>query len=197
MFSAAGQVRAVTSNGDEVILNTDGTWKYTNDSTQNFSKIDTNKVEFLKNAAASFLVKSNRIIYGVYIDPKKWSFTKSDASEASEFVFTLKEKDAYGMLISEKIEMPIETLKEAALANAKEAAPDIKITKEEYRKVNNNIILLMQMEGTIKGIKFTYLGYYFSSAKGTVQLLTYTSGNLLNEYKKDLEEFLNGFVVIE
>lgn len=41
----------------------------------------------------------------------KWSFTKSNSNEVSEFQFTLKEKDAYVMLITEKIEMPIETLK--------------------------------------------------------------------------------------
>ena len=53
------------------------------------------------------------------------------------------------------------------------------------------------MNGTIKGIHFTYLGYYFSSPKGTVQFLTYTSVNLLEEYRKDLEELLNGFVKTE
>jgi len=47
------------------------------------------------------------------------------------------------------------------------------------------------------GIKFIYLGYYYSSPKGTIQLLTYTSSNLLDEYKKDLKEFLNSFIVLE
>ena len=102
----------------------------------------------------------------------KWSFTKSNSTEVSEFQFTLKEKDAYAMLITEKIEMPIETLKKAAFDNARDAAPDIRLVKEEYRKVNNNIVILLQMNGTIKGIHFTYLGYYFSSAKRTVQFLT-------------------------
>ena len=55
----------------------------------------------------------------------------------------------------------------------------------------------MQMDGTIQGIKFTYYGYYFSSPNGTIQLLTYTSSNLLNEYKKEFEDFLNGFVTFD
>ena len=54
----------------------------------------------------------------------------------------------------------------------------------------------MQMNGTLEGINFTYLGYYFSSPKGTVQLITYTSSNLVNEYRKNLEELLNGFTII-
>ncbi len=192
------QIKAVTNNGDEVILNTDGTWKYVNDSLNDAgkSKVDTSKISYNKNAAASFLVKSNRVSYGVYLDPKKWSFEKKTGDGASEYEFHTREKDLYGMMISEKIEMPLETLKVAAFKNAQDAASDIKIVKEEYRRVNGNLVLMLQMNGTIRGIKFCYFGYYYSSSKGTVQLLTYTSANLMDEYRKELELFLNGFVVL-
>ena len=89
------------------------------------------------------------------------------------------------------------SIQNAALENAKSVAPDIRISKQEYRKVNNNLVLLLQMDGTIQGIKFSYYGYYTSSANGTIQLLTYTSSNLLNEYRKDFEDFLNGCVITE
>jgi hypothetical protein len=196
VFHGFAQIKAVTTNGDEVILNPDGTWKYVNDSVEKNNVIDTNKTVFTKAGNASFLVKSSKTNCGIYLDPKKWSFKKTDGDKASEFSFNLKNKDAYAMLISEKMEVPFETLKMAALENAKKAAPDIKVTKQEYRKVNNNIVLLLQMDGTIQGMKFTYFGYYFSSPAGTNQLLTYTSSNLLTEYRKELEEFLNGFVTI-
>ena len=68
------------------------------------------------------------------------------------------------------------------------------VVKEEYRKVNDNIVLLMQLNGTMKGIKFTYYGYYYSSNEGSVQLVTFTATNLFDQQKKDMEEFLNGFV---
>jgi hypothetical protein len=197
LSSAFGQIRAVTSSGDEVILNSNGSWKYANDSMQTAGKIDTIKVAFFKKPANSFLVKSNKVNCGIYLDPKKWSFEKSAADDVSEFDFTLKDKDAYAMLISEKTEIPLETMKEVALENAKDAAPDIKIVRQEYRKVNNNIVLLIQMRGSVKGIKVTYIGYYFSSPKGTVQFLTYTASSLVTEYQKDLEELLNGFVTVE
>jgi len=189
-----GQLTALTNNGDEVILNTDGTWKYLNRSPQNQNRIDTNKVKISKSAVSSFIVKSSKINCGIYIDPKKWSFAKGDDGEASEFEFTLKGKDAYAMIIAEKTEIPIETLKVIAIENAKAVAPDITITKEEYRKVNDNLVLLMQMNGSVKGIKLTYLAYYFSSPEGSVQLVTYSATNLFNAYKNDMEEFLNGFV---
>jgi hypothetical protein len=56
---------------------------------------------------------------------------------------------------------------------------------------------MLQMTGTIQGIKFTYFGYYYSNANGTIQFLTYTSDNLFSSYQKDIEEFLNGLVEIK
>ena len=197
-FSINAQLKAITSSGDEVILNNDGTWKYAEGKTTNTdspaTKVDTSNLKFTKNPASSFLVKSSKVGFGVYINPKKWSFEKSKEDDASEFGFTLKAKDAYGMLITEKIEIPMGSLKAAALKNAQDVSSDMKVMKEEYRNVNGKLILLMQMNGTVGGIKITYFGYYFSSEKGTIQLLTYTASNLFNEYKADIEEFLNGFV---
>lgn len=189
-----GQISAVTSSGDEVILNADGTWKYVNASLENKNSIDTNKTNFLKSVNSSFLVKSNKVNCGIYIDPKKWGFAKSGSDEDAEFEFTLKGKDAYGMIICEKTEIPLESLGSIAFENAKNAAPDMAIARQEYRNVNGNLLLLIQMSGTIKGIKVTYLGYYFSSPEGSVQLLTYSATNLFDDQKSDLEQFLNGFV---
>ena len=191
------QIKAVTEHGDEVILRTDGTWPYADSKAEKATKIDTSHISFIKNEKASFLVKSNKLSCGVYIDPKKWSFSKNKTDDASEIGFTLKEKDGYGMLITEKIEIPFETLKAAALSNAKDVAPDVSIVKEEYRKVNDRFVLMLQMAGTLSGIRFMYFGYYYSSPNGTVQLITYTSSNLFKDYADDLEEFLNGFVITQ
>lgn len=191
------QIKAVTAEGEEVILYKDGTWKYVNEVTKIGTIIDTNKTAFTKSADATFLVKSSKLNMGIYLNPKKWAFKKSEASESAEFEFTLKNSDAYGMFIPERIEMPLEVLKTAALENAKSVAPDITIVKEEYRMVNGVKFFLMQMNGTVQGVKFTYLGYYYSYAKGTVQLITYTSQNLLSEYQKELEGLLNGLVITE
>lgn len=192
-----GQITAVTNNGDEVVLYSDGTWKYVNSNQQEQGKIDTNKTEFSKPINSTFIVKSNKLNCGIYIDPKKWGFVKSGSDEDSEFSFNLKGKDGYGLLIAEKTEIPVETLRDVAIENAKDAEPDITITNQEYRKVNNNTVILLQMNGTLKGMKITYLGYYFSSPEGSIQLITYAATNLFKEHKSDLEEFLNGFVIIK
>ena len=91
----------------------------------------------------------------------------------------------------------MESLKQIAVENAKGAAPDAKITYEEYRIVNGVKLLMMKLEGSINGLKFIYIGYYFSNEKGTIQLITYTGTNIVQQYIPEIESFLNGFVVID
>lgn len=190
------QINVITETGDEAILYEDGSWEYLNDSIIESSKISINDKEFLKDKNSTFLVKSKKLNVGIWINPKSWSFTKGTDKDAFEFQFQKKGEDLYAMLISEKLQVPIETLKVIAIENAKSAAPDIRVIKEEYRNVNGIQVLTMQMTATIQGVRFTYYGYYYSNLNGTIQLLTYSGENLFNDYLADIELFINGFVEI-
>jgi hypothetical protein len=194
VITSFSQKKAVTEKGDEVILFDDGTWKYSNDSTKKRLEISVNPKPFKKSDNSTFLVKSTKTEVGIWVDPKKWSFKKSETNEDAEYQLQLKGKDLYGMVITEKIEVPLETLKGIALENARAAANDAEIVKQEYRTVNDKKILFLQINGTLQGIKFTYYGYYYSSESGTVQLIAYTAQNLINDLKADAEELLNGLV---
>ena len=193
-ISSSGQIKGLTESGDEVILYADNTWKYVNDSINTNTEIETNNFQFKKPKVSSFLVKSKKFKVGVHINPKKWSFEKNGISDAAEFSFQMKNEDLYAMIITEKIELSLINLKGIAIQNAKEAAPDIQIDKEEYRYVNGIKLLMIQMSGTTQGVKFKYYSYYYSSEKGVVQLITYSSLNQFETYKKEMEDFLNGFV---
>jgi len=82
------------------------------------------------------------------------------------------------------------------LINAQKVAPNAKITKSEYRTVNDLKVLCLEITGTMKGINFIYFGYYYSNQNGTVQLITYTSQNLFKSSYNDMEDFLNGLVEV-
>ena len=97
-------------------------------------------------------------------------------------------------MITEGIEIPLLSLRDIAIENARRAAPDLEIKKEEYRTVNGVKVLCLQMNATIRGIPFSYLNYYYSSKSGSIQLLTYTSANLFNGYRSRMEMLLNGLV---
>jgi hypothetical protein len=184
----------ITESGKKVDLFDDGTWKYAIDDSVNGAKGDT--VIFNKLKESNYLLESEKLKYGIWINKKKWNFSKSQGSEdtPSEFSFTLKGEDAYGMIIAERIEIPLDNLVEIAFQNAQSAAQDVKIVKQEYRKVNGFVVHFMQIEGTIKGVKFVYLGYYYSDSNGSVQFITYTSKNLLMHYEGEMFAILNGFV---
>ncbi|SRR5258706_3190612 len=196
-ITSFSQKKAVTETGEEVILYDNGTWKYVNDSARVKIQIPVNPKVFKKSSNSTFLLKSTRTEIGIWIDSKKWTFKKAANNEDAEYELQLKGKDLYGMIITEKIEIPLESLKDIAIENAKSVASDIEVSKQEYRTVNNKKVLFMQMNGTTQGVKFSYYGYYFSNANGTVQLVSYTSQKLMTDLSGDAEEFLNGLVALE
>ena len=193
--SIMAEQKAITSEGDEVILYDNGTWTYQNKVIKQNNKIPTNNNEFIRSQKATFLVKSKRNNSAFYINPKKWSFKKQDGEK--EYFFELRNKGLYALAITEEVELGIEGLALAGYNNAKSAAPDARILKKEYRIVNGNKVIYMEMEGTMSGVKFTYLGYYYSNSSGSTQLITYTGSNLVKKYKSEILEFLNGLVTQE
>lgn len=185
--------KAITSNGDEVILYNNGTWVYSKKDNKKFIKIKTIKKKFTKSENATFLLKSKINNSAFFINPKKWSVNKMSGDK--EYTFELKNKDLYAMVITEEIEVSIEALAIAGYNNAKTVAPDIQVLQKEYRIVNGNKLIYMEMVGTITGIKAIYVGYYFSNSSGSTQFVTYTGASLINKYKPEMIEFLNGLVV--
>jgi hypothetical protein len=201
-YSANAQQKALTETGREVILFDNGTWKYSGDSTDaattGSDSITFNPIKFVKNAKATFPVKSNTANVGVYINTAAVTFNPHKENEViPEYYFLAKSGGFYGMLITEKTPIAIEEFKGIALANASKASLDARITSAEYRTVNNKKVLCMELRATLRGIKFVYIGYYYSSEGGSVQFLTYTSEEMYAANKKSMEDFLNGFTVFE
>lgn len=188
------QIKAVTETGEEVMLNKDGTWKYVSGTVKPSWTTRLDTPSFTRDMASTFLVKGKNVKYGVWIDPKKWSFKlETDASSSREYVLTLKKEDLYCMVIPEKMVIPLDALAEAAYNNAKRIVPDAKLELEENRKVNGNLVKMLKISGTLSGIKFVYLGYYYSGNAGSVQVVCYTSEQLFDGYKSQMETLLNGF----
>lgn len=196
LFATTGYAsqNAVTDTGKEVILKDDGTWKYSANAKNVTATIKSNKTVFKKSKEASFLLKSVKNSSAFWINSNKWSFKKATDNAEAEYQFQLKGQDLYGMAITEGIEISLESLTDLALVNAQNADPNARVVKKEYRNVNGNKVIYMEMNAVIQSIDFTYLGYYYSDASGSTQLLTYTATNLIKKYKSDINELLNGLV---
>ncbi len=190
----AAQQKAVTEMGEEVILFDDGTWKYQHEKDSSEDSIPTNPTPFEKDDQATFLLKSKNLNAGFWLDPKVWTFKKATNNKSAEYELKMNDADLYGMIITEKVEIPLQALRSIAIKNGQAAAPDLVVVDEEYRTVNGLRVLHLQMDGTTQGIKFSYYGYYFSNENGTIQYLTYTSQNLLSSYREACKRLLNGLV---
>jgi hypothetical protein len=183
--ASADTLKAVTEDGKTVVLNGDGTWKY-----------ETAAQGFTKPAQATKLLKGTRVRYGLWMDESKWLLAKDKGdSPERDYAFRHVTGDAYAMVIAERLEVPMESLKAIALQNARNATKDVRVTKEEVRNVNGTQVLSLQMEGTIQGIPFVFNGYYYAGKRGTIQVITYTGRNLFEEYRRDMDNLLSGFFV--
>lgn len=193
-FSLSAQIHAVTDTGQEVLLYSDGTYSYVNKEDAAAVEIPTNPGTFSRNEQASFLLKSKRLDVGFWLDPKLWTFGESQDNPDAEYEIALKGEDLYGVIITEKIEVPLETLKNIALENARQIAPDIKVVQQEYRMVNGQKVLYLELHGTMDGMKIAYFGYFYSGSSGTVQFITFTAQNLIEEYMEVSQQLINGLV---
>ena len=194
---SVAQQTATTSDGKTVILNEDGTWKYDETKSTNILFNDSLLPKFSKPISSKTLLKSQRTNHAVWYNSLKWSTVDVKPTEASEYLFKLKDRDGYCLTVVEKIEIPVENFREIILKSLRmRGAEQMEIVKEEYRMVNGQRVLHMQFDASSKGIKFTYTGYYYSNETGTTQLLCYTGKNLFKDYKQDFENMLNGFAVI-
>ncbi len=195
-LTTQAQIYATTDEGLRVQLNEDGTWKYLERDTTSIV-ITTNPQPFLKPGTSIAQKKSVENSMSIYYNPVKWKLVAKKNNEDAEFEFDLIKGDGYAMMITEKIEIPLDNLKNIAFETLSENAPDAKIDKAEYRTVNGLKVLHVEMSGTMQGIKFVYYGYYFSNEKGTTQLVCYTAKNLLKDYKIDFDDLLNGLAEVK
>src|SRR4051794_27051681 len=101
-----GQIRAITEEGDTVILKDNGSWTYQNyDSTLLASdSIASNTSPFYKNSNAKFFKKSKNVNVGVYFDQSKWSCVVGRIGESGEYTFMNKDKDLNATFITETTE---------------------------------------------------------------------------------------------
>ena len=190
--TAFASQKAITDKGDVVILKDNGSWVYEDDAKKPI-EIVTNKKIFKKSSKANFELKSVNTNVSIFIDPTKWTFEKEPPEKSGEYSFENKKGNAYGTLITEKLDMSLEQLANIAVINAKEFAPDTEVTKKEYRTVNGKKLIYLEMKLTTQGIDFNYFGYYFSNKMGSNQLVTYALESSIDKsLRKEIEVFLNG-----
>ncbi len=196
-YNASSQTKAVTETGDEVILYSNHTWKYSNEFKSEKSFIKSNGAIFTKDKGATFLLKSNHVHLGFWLDPKAWAFEKATNNADAEYELTKRNSSLNAVIITEKAGIPLESLRDVVVENAKSVAPDYEIQNQEYRMVNGLKVLYLQASGTVSGIRFAFYGYYFSDSTSSMQFVVTGFAATQKEDQKQAENLLNGIVVLK
>jgi len=186
---AQSPTKARTENGKEVILYPDGTWKYAPEETA-----PKPKSAYARPASAQASYKPDRGDFVIWYDETKWQVERRRADDENGNL-RLLHSDGYAVVVSEGIPIPLSTLKQVAIDNARAAAADARIVSEETRLVNGKEVLVIVMDGTVKEIPFRYYGYYYSGKQGTIQFLTFTGQSLFEKYKAEFTNLLNGLEI--
>jgi hypothetical protein len=190
-----GPTVVTSTDGRKFMLYPDGTWSVISAAESNSTATSTpsqgpgggNRPE-----DATFLFKAPKGNFGVWMNPDKWKQAGPADQSSIKTLFNHKSGDLYAMVIAERVSLTLQALKNAAIANAKRVASDLKVELEEPRQLNGKPVLLLKMTGTVQGSPFVYYGYYYGGKEGSLQVVTYTSSNLFDEYKNDMQEFLDG-----
>jgi hypothetical protein len=193
-FQAGAQVTAITEEGRAVILFSNGTWRFLNDSVR-VSTLDLPHYTVPGNSTS--LVKGKESRYELWYNAEKWNLLPDTIYENSEYALEFHNGELIAMMITERMQVPLTTIKEAAIGSFKKEGSECKIAEEQKIMVNGTEGLLLKIDALVEGIPVSYLNGYFSTREGTFQLITYTAYNLFDLHRIDMMELISGFVLPE
>jgi len=132
--------------------------------------------------------------FGVWIDKQKWKLV-NPAEESNTISFIYNKGDARAAITSNRMFVPIKTLRKYAIENGKKGSVDFRVLSEEKRSLNGKDVLCLKLQVKIQDVPFTYYNYFYGGPEGYIQGFTYTTSNLFDEYKPDFDDFLNGIQI--
>jgi len=190
VLSYSQDVYATTDDGKRVILYENGQWIYSPTYDQSKQKDD----NYVKSDGATQYVDARIKTVRIWYNPDIWNAQKLDDGTA-EYQFASKDGGLYARIITEKMKVPKDLMRQVIEMNAKRAAQVFEPIEENEITVNGIRLNRLKVHVKIKDMDLLFLYYYFSDDNGTVQLFAYTSVDIFNKYEEDITEFMNGIMI--
>jgi hypothetical protein len=157
-----------------------------------------NPYERVKPSHLKTFYQSDKLPVKFYYNEDHWkSIPPEDLNKIAEFCLVNKENELYAMVISEKSLLSISQLRQAVLINMQRAADKIDIQGEELRKVNGKEVLSVIVNARVNKLDIQYHWYLYTGAKGVFQFLVWGGNDDCKKNLNQLEDLLNGMVVID
>jgi hypothetical protein len=104
-------------------------------------------------------------------------------------------EELFFKVTADRIEVPLDKIEDFNLTQMKAVDPKVRVARRGSRMVNGQRLVVLEIDATIDAVPFTFLGHYYSSDAGTVQIVAWTGRNLLNEKRPLVEAIVSGFQV--
>ena len=196
----AEPVRGINESGRKILLYPNGTWKFApaeKDAKEEKNvhiNAPTNGTVFHTPSAANEFLQGKVADYKIFYNKNKWDILSENLNDMTEYSLLHRKKNAFVIVLPETASVPLNTLREIVLDNARRASPKMSILSEEMRTVNNAKILMLNLKADVENTSFIYVYYIYSGDNKSVQIIGFTTEELYSQYKQDMEDFLNGFM---
>jgi len=191
---AMAQITAVTEEGKAVILFGNGTWRYLNDS---LWISNTGMQYFSTPENSTHVLTGKEPAYEIRYNAEKWKLLPDTLYKNADFSLENHDGEVIAMIITEKMQVPLQRIKDAAVENFNKTGTEFKITEEQKLNVNGTEGLLLKIDALVDDMPFSYLNGFFSTPQGTYQLITFTAYNLFDQYRNDMMDLICGFLPVK
>lgn len=151
--------------------------------------------EFRKAPAATKAISADFGDATLWLNPAMWT---EYSKEPGAIRFNHVNKHVLGWLLSDKTPgIRTSAIKDMALRNSQRLDPNARISREERRIVNGREVLYLEIVLTQNSVPIRFAGYYHGGVKSNVQTVAYCMAAEFEQYRKEVDEFINGIEIRE
>ena len=204
------QTLAVTEYGDTIYVYDSGRWAYEPDDAllepepeesylDRQLTIDSSTVAYRTPPTADKVLSSNLGFVTIHYRDSLWQrVPPAQYNKDAEFVLKSRTTDLFALVIVEAGAMTSEAILKTALHNMKSyTKSEPTLHRVERRQVNGTEVLLATYGANVNGMNVTFAAYFYSSDRGTLQFMAWTTDNLYERVAADIEDLLNGLVIAQ
>ncbi len=203
------QVQAITEFGDTIYVYDNGTWSFevldempVIENQFSFLEeeinLDTINEEFTIPDGSNKEISHPSGMFSVKYNSFKWErVPPATLNDEADYAFKSKVSDIWSVIIHEETEISKDKLLLIAKNTMKKRIGENPLmVKSELRKVNGTELIRGAMRADFSNLVFIFDTYYYSSEKGSVQYVTWTTEGVWEQKQKEILDMLNGFIVL-
>ena len=116
-----------------------------------------------------------------------------EAASTDHFAPIIERNPFFIALIEEASQIPIDSIPDIAVLNAREVGTDVTEIRRGERNINGNRFTFIEYGGSVSGFDVTFLGLFYSDASGTLQIVGWSTSNIFEDTRGKIERFASGF----